>query len=576
MTDRERRIWRASTCRTPLLATHAALDVEYEDPAVHREPSAVDGILIVDIHGPLEHHEHPFFASFENVHRIVCAALDRADVRAVVMRIDSPGGVANGMAQASQALRRHADRVGKPLYAYADEQICSAAYGIACAADEIWGPPTAEIGSVGVILPVVDQTKANEEAGLRVELLVTGDRKGDGHPDKPLDDAAREALQERVDAIGRDFFALVAESRGMSPEAVQALQAGVFIGQGSVDAGLADGVASFPEFLEVVSRAINATSMQQARMARGKQAQDMARSKRLAAEQAKKNAEKALADAAVIVDPTAREQAIAKAVADLAALSRPGAERVGAESRYFKKTIKVEESIEDAEEKDDDDKAPDSERMEDEDKDDDEPESQRGEDDAEDAEDGEDAEDDADAEDDGEEKKDGRKMSEKDDKMERAKYKGAKTVIGHLRAVTGAKDRDVVLGRLDAMAEKARRYDELVAKQAKSEPSRVEAMIKDAIRAGKVGPKNSALLAQLRAMSPRRLGAFLEALPRTVRTVADGPVAAAVENDGTPSRVDTLSTQARAVIETVARTTGKSIEQATADYVAAYNRAAGR
>ena len=571
--DRERRIWRASTCRTPLLATHAALDVEYEDPAVHREPSAVDGILIVDIHGPLEHHEHPFFASFENVHRIVCAALDRADVRAVVMRIDSPGGVANGMAQASQALRRHADRVGKPLYAYADEQICSAAYGIACAADEIWGPPTAEIGSVGVILPVVDQTRANEEAGLRVELLVTGERKGDGHPDKPLDDAAREALQERVDAIGEDFFALVAESRGMSPEAVQALQAGVFIGAGAVDAGLADGVASFPEFIEVVSRAINATSMQQARMARGKQAQDMARTKRLAAEQAQKNAEQALAAAAGIVDPTAREQAIAKAVADLAALAKPGAK-----SSFYKKTIKVEESIEDAE--DDEKKIPDSEDAEDgedsedsedeapesedgEDKDDDEPESQRG-------------EDDADAEDDGEEKKDGRKMSEKDDKMERAKYKGARTVIGHLRAVTGAKDRDVVLGRLDAMAEKARRYDELVAKQAKSEPSRVDAMIREAIRAGKVGPKNSALLAQLRAMSPRRLGAFLEALPRTVRTVADGPVAAAVENDGTPARVDTLSTQARAVIETVARTTGKSIEQATADYVAAYNRAAGR
>ena len=571
--DRERRIWRASTCRTPLLATHAALDVEYEDPAVHREPSAVDGILIVDIHGPLEHHEHPFFASFENVHRIVCAALDRADVRAVVMRIDSPGGVANGMAQASQALRRHADRVGKPLYAYADEQICSAAYGIACAADEIWGPPTAEIGSVGVILPVVDQTRANEEAGLRVELLVTGERKGDGHPDKPLDDAAREALQERVDAIGEDFFALVAESRGMSPEAVQALQAGVFIGAGAVDAGLADGVASFPEFIEVVSRAINATSMQQARMARGKQAQDMARTKRLAAEQAQKNAEQALAAAAGIVDPTAREQAIAKAVADLAALAKPGAK-----SSFYKKTIKVEESIEDAE--DDEKKIPDSEDAEDgedsedsedeapesedgEDKDDDEPESQRG-------------EDDADAEDDGEEKKDGRKMSEKDDKMERAKYKGARTVIGHLRAVTGAKDRDVVLGRLDAMAEKARRYDELVAKQAKSEPSRVDAMIREAIRAGKVGPKNSALLAQLRAMSPRRLGAFLEALPRTVRTVADGPVAAAVENDGTPARVDTLSTQARAVIETVARTTGKSTEQATADYVAAYNRAAGR
>ena len=66
-----RRVWRkSSTTREPLLVTSAALDVEYEDPAVHREPSGEAGVIVVDIHGPLEHHEHPCFASFENITRI--------------------------------------------------------------------------------------------------------------------------------------------------------------------------------------------------------------------------------------------------------------------------------------------------------------------------------------------------------------------------------------------------------------------------------------------------------------------------------------------------------------------------
>jgi len=74
-------------------------------------------------------------------------------------------------------------------------------------------------------------------------------------------------------------------------------------------------------------------------------------------------------------------------------------------------------------------------------------------------------------------------------------------------------------------------------------------------------------------MEPRRLSAFLDSMPVLVRREA---VAAAVAPDGGAMKVDTLSKQAREVIAAVARTTGKSIEQATAEYVDAYSRAAGR
>lgn len=593
-----RRVWRkSSSTREPLLVAASALDVEYEDPAVHREPSGEAGVIVVDIHGPLEHHEHPCFASFENITRIVCAVLDRSDVRAVVMRIDSPGGVANGMSQASQAIRSHADRAGKPLYVYVDEQACSAAYGIACAADEIWGPPTAEVGSVGVILPVCDVTAANEAAGVRVDLITTGARKGDGDPNKPLTDDVRAALQERVNAIGEDFFALVSGRRGMSVDEVRGLEAGVFVGSAAVDAGLMDGVASFAEFLAIVTASV--TERPEAGAETGDQ--EMAKNSRLALVKAHQDAE-AVLRAATTPD------AINAATIKLAEATR-ALEGAGAGARYYKETTKIEERVED-----------DGEKAEDED--DDEPESEEAPpsskpdgavEDAEDAEDmdgedmdsedGEDAEDEdkpkekmkkskAKGEDKPKEKKskgedaedmDSEEEAEDDKREVPKKYPGASagasagarsSVLGHVRALTGSKDRATMLGKLDALAEKAARYDAIVAKRAQADQGkRTAQLIDQAIRAGKVGPKNAKLLEQLRAMEPKRLSAFLDSMPVLVR---HDPTPAAVAPDGGVTKVDTLSKQAREVIAAVARTTGKSIEQATAEYVDAYHRAAGR
>lgn len=604
-----RRVWRRATeVKAPLLALSSALDVEYEDPAVHREAPGDDasaqpapGVVIIDVHGPLEHHEHPFFASFENVTRITCDVLDRADVRAVVLRIDSPGGVANGMSQASQQIRSHATRLGKPLYVYADEQICSAAYGLACAADEIWGPPTAEVGSVGVILPVCDATQAHEQQGLRVELLTTGARKGDGDPSKPLTDDVRAALQERVDAIGEDFFALVSTRRGMSIEAVRSLEAGVFVGAAAVERGLMDGVATFAQFVAMVADSVSG------RIQRGEAAEgnDMATKTRLALVKAYQAAEQTLRASTTPATIAAATEALAKIGAELVALDGVKASvgagvKTGAKSSYYKETTKIEERVEDDEEKKDAEDEPESEEAppsskpagedmdaeDSEDKDDDEPESKRGAvEDAEDmdSEDAEDAEDSEDMDSEDDEKPKGKKMKKaaKAEKDVPKKYPGASakgaTILAHVRALTGSADRATMLGKLDALAEKAARYDAIVAKRAQADQSkRNEALISEAIRAGKVGPKNAKMLTQLRAMEPKRLRAFVDAMPAVVRRVDEGAIPAAVAADGSVAKVDTLSKQAREVISTIARTTGKSLEQATADYVDAYHRAAGR
>jgi ClpP class serine protease len=170
-----------------------------------------------------------------------------------VLRIDSPGGEAAGAMACHHALRELREKYQTPIYCYADELAASAAYALACAGDEIWLPNTGTVGSIGVIATVFDRTKQNSKHGLKIKLLTSGAFKADGHADRPLTDEIEKRQQERVDTIAAAFFDVVADARGTTPEAVAALEAGVFIGDMAVTVGLADGVARWSEFLRIVA-----------------------------------------------------------------------------------------------------------------------------------------------------------------------------------------------------------------------------------------------------------------------------------------------------------------------------------
>lgn len=232
------------------------------------DAEAIDeGIAILCVDGPLEHHDRGMSWGPHNYERLVCeveCALSHAEVRAVVLKVDSPGGVAAGMGEAHKALRRLSVEYGKPLFGFADEMACSAAYHLISACREVWTTEAGHLGSIGVILCTVDETARLEKEGVAVRYLVTGKRKADLHPGTPVTDEVAAVAQAKVDKLGRQFFARVAKSRGKapggsalaSPDAVRALQAAVFVGGDAVAAGLADGVASWWEFLALVKGAV--------------------------------------------------------------------------------------------------------------------------------------------------------------------------------------------------------------------------------------------------------------------------------------------------------------------------------
>ena len=233
-------------------------------------PSSIDeGIAILCVEGGLEHHDTGFTWGPHSYERLVCeveCALAHPDVRAVVLKVDSPGGVAAGMGEAHKALRRLSAEYGKPIYGFADEMACSAAYHLISACSEVWTTEAGHVGSIGVILCTVDETKRLEKEGTAVRYLVTGKRKADLHPGTEMTPEVLDVAQAKVDKLGRQFFRRVAKSRGKAPgggplatpEAVRALQAGVYVGDDAQAAGLVDGVASWWAFLALVKGATQA------------------------------------------------------------------------------------------------------------------------------------------------------------------------------------------------------------------------------------------------------------------------------------------------------------------------------
>lgn len=160
------------------------------------------------------------------------------DVTAIVLRIESPGGMASGCFDLVDHL--YGSRGAKPMIALVDDYAFSAAYAIASAMDEIWVSRTGGAGSVGVCGSHEDWSGYNERIGVKVTEIYAGARKVDFSPDAPLSEEARSNWQQWVDDDYAMFVATVARNRGMSEDAVRATEAGIYFGQRAIDVGFAD------------------------------------------------------------------------------------------------------------------------------------------------------------------------------------------------------------------------------------------------------------------------------------------------------------------------------------------------
>lgn len=171
---------------------------------------------------------------------LIRAAREDDQVKAVVVRIDSPGG----SAWASEVVRRELEltrQAGKPVIASMSSVAASGGYWIAAGADEIWAAPSTLTGSIGIFAMFPEFSEPLRRLGIGVDGVATAPLAGALDPRRPLSPAAADAMQLGIEHGYRRFLDVVGKARDMSAAEVDAVARGrVWTGKAAHELGLVD------------------------------------------------------------------------------------------------------------------------------------------------------------------------------------------------------------------------------------------------------------------------------------------------------------------------------------------------
>jgi protease IV len=187
-------------------------------------------------------------------------ATEDTNVRAVVLRINSPGGTVT----ASDIIFRELDtfrRTAKiPIVAVMMDVAASGGYYVALAADTIVAHPTTVTGSIGTIMIGVNAQGLMQKLGLSATTIKSGEHKDMGSPFRTLTPEERAIFQSVIDEMHGQFVTKVAERRRLPIDRARALATGqVYTAQQALASGLIDRIGYMPEAIETAKQASGVT-----------------------------------------------------------------------------------------------------------------------------------------------------------------------------------------------------------------------------------------------------------------------------------------------------------------------------
>lgn len=206
-----------------------------------------NGMAILPIQGTMMKDQ----SSFGGCSTVACRRLVREAVRndaisGLMLFVDSPGGAASGTFELAHEVERAAQHM--PVRAHVEDVGASAAYWVASQAQRITANPMGEIGSIGTLAMIVDESKRAEAAGVKVHVISTGEFKGAGAAGTEITERQLEAFQEQVNDVNQHFQAGVQAGRGFDDDQLAAVSDGrVFIAEKAQKLGLIDGIGSFED-----------------------------------------------------------------------------------------------------------------------------------------------------------------------------------------------------------------------------------------------------------------------------------------------------------------------------------------
>ncbi len=175
-------------------------------------------------------------------------------IKAVVLRIDSPGGSVAASDEIYQEIR-DLEASGKPVIVSMGSLAASGGYYISAPANEIWASPATITGSIGIfaVVPTINRTLA--KVGIDVDGVGTTPLSGQLQLERPLNDAARALLQDTVDYGYSQFVAHVAQGRHKTLDEVNAIGQGhVWSGIDAQRDGLVDHLGSLEDAVKAAAR----------------------------------------------------------------------------------------------------------------------------------------------------------------------------------------------------------------------------------------------------------------------------------------------------------------------------------
>jgi protease IV len=186
----------------------------------------------------------------------IISALERAkkdrDVKAVVLRIDSPGGSPAASEEIYQEIIRV--KAFKPVYASMGDVAASGGYYVASPCDQIYADKATITGSIGVIFESTDLSGLFKKLGVDMQVVKSGKFKDIGSSNRPMTPEEKQLIQAMINDTFDQFIQAVSDGRHMKKERVRELATGaVYTGRQAKKLGLIDEIGGFRETISAVA-----------------------------------------------------------------------------------------------------------------------------------------------------------------------------------------------------------------------------------------------------------------------------------------------------------------------------------
>lgn len=219
-----------------------------------------DAVAIVYVEGPIvtgkaeSEFSSGAVAYSETIVKHLHAARDNPSVKAIVLRVESPGGSVVASREIYDAVMA-ARAKGKPVVASFGEVAASGGYYIAAGTDKIYVHPATLTGSIGVISVLPNMEGLTEKIGVKMIIIKSGPHKDQSYGYRDLTPEERATWQRMIDELYGDFVDIVARGRQLDIERVKKLADGrIYTGKQAKEVGLADEVGNLDAAVEAAAK----------------------------------------------------------------------------------------------------------------------------------------------------------------------------------------------------------------------------------------------------------------------------------------------------------------------------------